>query len=65
MTAHATADLRHDWSIDDVLALLRTALAADGNRKTAIATVMAATGESRRRLYDLALTLPRTAEAPS
>ncbi len=52
-------------SDDDVLALLRTALAADGNRKTAIATVMAATGESRRRLYDLALTLPRTAEAPS
>jgi hypothetical protein len=33
---------------------------ADGvDRRTAIATVMATTGAAKRRVYDLALTIPR------
>jgi 16S rRNA (cytidine1402-2'-O)-methyltransferase len=38
---------------------LRLALQSGTDRRTAIATVMAATGASKRRVYDLALTIPR------
>jgi len=44
---------------DAVLAHLRTALAGGANRRAAIATVMASTGAAKRRVYDLALTIPR------
>lgn len=42
-----------------VLTALRMALAGGADRRTAIATVMASTGAAKRRVYDLALTLPR------
>ena len=42
-----------------ILAALRMALEGGADRRGAIATVMAATGASKRRVYDLALTLPR------
>ena len=38
---------------------LRMALATGADRRTAIATVMSTTGASKRRVYDLALTIPR------
>lgn len=44
---------------DAVLTALRMALAGGADRRTAIATVMASTGAAKRRVYDLALTLPR------
>ncbi len=51
----------HAADLDDdvILAALRTALAADGDRKAAVATVMSHTGAPKRRVYDLALTIPR------
>ena len=42
-----------------VLSALRMALAAGADRRNAIATVMSSTGAAKRRVYDLALTLPR------
>lgn len=51
-------------SDDELRALLVAQLARDGNRRTAIATVKAATGVARRRLYDLAVGLPRAATPP-
>lgn len=51
-------------SDDELRALLVAQLARDGNRRTAIATVMAATGVARRRLYDLAVGLPRPTTPP-
>jgi len=44
---------------DAILQLLRTELQGGVDRRTAIATVMAATGAAKRRVYDLALTIPR------
>lgn len=44
---------------EQILAMLRTALEGGTDRRTAIATVMAATGAAKRRVYDLALTIPR------
>jgi 16S rRNA (cytidine1402-2'-O)-methyltransferase len=48
-----------DLDDDAILAALHTALAADGDRKAAVATVMAQTGAAKRRVYDLALAIPR------
>ncbi|MGB8858988.1 MAG: 16S rRNA (cytidine(1402)-2'-O)-methyltransferase [Ilumatobacteraceae bacterium] len=42
-----------------VLTALRMALADGADRRSAIATVMASTGAAKRRVYDLALTIPR------
>jgi 16S rRNA (cytidine1402-2'-O)-methyltransferase len=42
-----------------VLEALRMALAGGADRRAAIATVMATTGAAKRRVYDLALTIPR------
>ena len=42
-----------------VLAALRMALMAGADRRTAVATVMSSTGAAKRRVYDLALTIPR------
>ena len=42
-----------------ILTALRMALQGGADRRTAVATVMAATGAAKRRVYDLALTLPR------
>lgn len=44
---------------DELVAMLRTALAGGADRRTAVATVMAATGAAKRRVYDLALGIPR------
>ncbi|MEI8239597.1 MAG: 16S rRNA (cytidine(1402)-2'-O)-methyltransferase [Actinomycetota bacterium] len=44
---------------DAILAALRNELRGGVDRRTAIATVMAATGAAKRRVYDLALTIPR------
>jgi len=49
-----------DLSDEAILDALRAALAADDNRKTAVATVMAQTGAPKRRVYDLALQLPKS-----
>lgn len=48
---------------DDIVAALRTELGGGADRRSAIATVMARTGASKRRVYDLALTIPRTPDA--
>ena len=42
-----------------ILGLLQTELQGGVDRRTAIATVMSATGAAKRRVYDLALTIPR------
>jgi len=42
--------------------LLRTAIEGGADRRAAIATVMQATGAAKRRVYDLALTIPRTTD---
>ncbi len=42
-----------------ILAALHMALQGGDDRRTAIATVMSRTGASKRRVYDLALTIPR------
>jgi 16S rRNA (cytidine1402-2'-O)-methyltransferase len=44
---------------DDIIDALRMALRGGADRRTAIATVMATTGAAKRRVYDLALTIPR------
>lgn len=44
---------------DDLLAALRQAIAAGQDRKTAIATVTATLGVPKKRVYALALTLPK------
>jgi 16S rRNA (cytidine1402-2'-O)-methyltransferase len=44
---------------DAISAALRMALASGADRRTAIATVTASTGATKRRVYDLALTIPR------
>ena len=43
-----------------IVASLQHELANGSDRRTAIATVMAATGASKKRVYDLALTIPRS-----
>lgn len=43
-----------------IVNLLRTAIEGGADRRSAIATVMQATGAAKRRVYDLALTVPRT-----
>lgn len=48
-----------DADDDAILDALRMALAGGADRRTAIATVMASTGAGKRKVYDLALTLPR------
>jgi len=48
-----------DASDEAITGALRTALAGGADRRTAIATVTAATGATKRRVYDLALTIPR------
>lgn len=44
---------------DAILGALRMALEGGADRRAAIATVMASTGAAKRKVYDLALTLPR------
>lgn len=44
---------------DTIVAALRAALAGGADRRAAIATVMATTGAAKRRVYDLALQIPR------
>ena len=44
---------------DAIVAALHMALAGGVDRRTAIATVMVGTGAAKRRVYDLALTIPR------
>lgn len=44
---------------EQIVHALRMALSGGADRRTAIATVMGATGASKRRVYDLALTIPR------
>ncbi len=48
-----------DATDEAILDALHMALSAGADRRTAIATVMAATGAPKRRVYDLALTIPR------
>jgi 16S rRNA (cytidine1402-2'-O)-methyltransferase len=48
---------------EQIVTALRTALGDGADRRTAIATVMTATGANKRRVYDLALTIPRSADA--
>jgi 16S rRNA (cytidine1402-2'-O)-methyltransferase len=50
-------------SDEQIVAALRTAMGGGADRRTAIATVMSATGANKRRVYDLALTIPRPADA--
>ena len=50
---------------DDIVGALRMALRSGADRRTAIATVMASTGAAKRRVYDLALTIPRADSEPS
>jgi 16S rRNA (cytidine1402-2'-O)-methyltransferase len=50
---------------DDIVGALRMALRNGVDRRTAIATVMASTGAAKRRVYDLALTIPRADPEPS
>lgn len=45
-----------------IVNLLRTAIEGGADRRAAIATVMQATGAAKRRVYDLALTIPRTTD---
>ena len=47
---------------EHIVTALRTAMTGGADRRSAIATVMAATGAAKRRVYDLALTIPRDAE---
>ena len=47
---------------EQILAALHEAMGGGADRRAAIATVMAATGAAKRRVYDLALTIPRSAD---
>lgn len=49
-------------SDERIVDLLRTAIEGGADRRAAIATVMQATGAAKRRVYDLALTIPRTSD---
>jgi 16S rRNA (cytidine1402-2'-O)-methyltransferase len=51
-----------DASDQQIVDALRTAMGGGADRRAAIATVMAATGAAKRRVYDLALTIPRSAD---
>ncbi len=42
-----------------ILTALHMALSGGADRRAAIATVIAGTGAAKRRVYDLALTIPR------
>ncbi|MDO9173971.1 MAG: SAM-dependent methyltransferase, partial [Actinomycetota bacterium] len=44
---------------DAILQALHMALAGGADRRAAIATVMSSTGAAKRRVYDLALSIPR------
>ena len=44
---------------NDIVTALRMALRTGADRRTAIATVMTSTGAAKRRVYDLALSIPR------
>jgi 16S rRNA (cytidine1402-2'-O)-methyltransferase len=48
-----------DAADDAILDALHMALSGGADRRAAIATVMVSTGASKRRVYDLALTIPR------
>jgi 16S rRNA (cytidine1402-2'-O)-methyltransferase len=48
-----------------ILAGLQAALSRGADRRDAIATVMASTGAAKRRVYDLALTIPRHPPEPT
>jgi 16S rRNA (cytidine1402-2'-O)-methyltransferase len=45
-----------------IVNLLRTAIEGGADRRAAIATVVEATGAAKRRVYDLALTVPRSTD---
>lgn len=45
-----------------IVNMLRTAIEGGADRRAAIATVMEATGAAKRRVYDLALTVPRNTD---
>lgn len=47
---------------EQIVDALRTVMQGGADRRTAIATVMSTTGANKRRVYDLALTIPRTAD---
>jgi len=47
---------------EQIVGALRAAIGGGADRRSAIATVMAATGAPKRRVYDLALTIPRAAD---
>ena len=51
-----------DATDEQILAALHEAMGGGADRRSAIATVMAATGAAKRRVYDLALTIPRSAD---
>ncbi len=53
-----------DLSDEAILDALRAALGADDDRKAAVATVMLQTGAPKRRVYDLALQLPKSPKSP-
>ena len=53
-----------DLSDEALLDALRAALGADDDRKAAVATVMLQTGAPKRRVYDLALLLPKPPKPP-
>ncbi len=52
-------DIAVDATDDTITEALRLALAGGADRRTAIATVTTSTGANKRRVYDLALTIPR------
>jgi 16S rRNA (cytidine1402-2'-O)-methyltransferase len=49
---------------DAIVAALRAELDGGADRRAAIAAVMSSTGAAKRRVYDLALTIPRDARTP-
>ena len=51
-----------DATDEQILAALHEAMGGGADRRAAITTVMAATGAAKRRVYDLALTIPRSAD---
>ncbi|MCE9622418.1 MAG: 16S rRNA (cytidine(1402)-2'-O)-methyltransferase [Actinomycetia bacterium] len=59
LVVEGAADVAVAATDDDITDALRTALAGGADRRAAIATVIAATGANKRRVYDLALTIPR------
>ncbi len=59
LVIEGAADIVVEATDDALIAALRTALAGGADRRTAIATVTASTGAAKRRVYDLALQIPR------